>query len=268
MSGHPFDQAIALQAVAEHEWQGHTSPDYANFIGPFGGITAAQMLQAVMLHPQRLGEPVAFTINYAAALADGGFVARARPARTNRSTQHWTVELLQDGQAVATGTVMTAVRRGTWGTQEIAMPQVPRPADLTMERARGVEWIRHYERYYAEGDVPREWNGQDAGHSRTRLWLRDRPQRPLDFPALAAIADNFFPRVWLRKAAQTPVGTVTMTVYFHADAGVLQSTGTGFLLAQAQGQAFRDGYFDQTGQLWNEAGELLVTTHQLVYYKE
>ena len=26
--------------------------------------------------------------------------------------------------------------------------------------------------------------------------------------------------------------------------------------------------FDQTAQLWNEAGELLVTTHQVVYYKE
>jgi hypothetical protein len=268
MSTHPFDQAIALQPLAEHEWQGHTSPDYANFIGPYGGITAAQMVQAVMVHPQRLGEPVAFTINYAAALADGSFVARARPARTNRSTQHWIVELLQDGQAVATGTLMTAMRRPTWGLQEIAMPQVPRPADLKLERARGVKWIENYERYYAEGGVPSEWNGQDAGHSRTRLWVRDRPPRPLDFPALAAIADNFFPRVWLRKATLTAIGTVTMTVYFHADSGVLQSTGTGLLLAQAQGQAFRDGYFDQTGQLWNEAGELLVTTHQLVYYKE
>ena len=28
------------------------------------------------------------------------------------------------------------------------------------------------------------------------------------------------------------------------------------------------GYFDQTAQLWNEAAELLVTTHQVVYYKE
>jgi len=268
MSGHPFDQAIALQAVADHEWQGHTSPDYGNFIGPYGGITAAQMLQAVMLHPQRLGEPVAFTINYAAALADGGFVARARPARTNRSTQHWMLELLQDGQAVATGTVMTAARRSTWRRQELPMPQVPRPAELTLEQARGVKWIQNYERYFEDGDVPPQWNGEDLGHSRSRFWVRDSPPRPLDFPALAAIADNFFPRIWLRRATQTPTGTVTMTVYFHADAGVLQSTGTGFLLAQAQGQAFFEGYFDQTGQLWNEAGELLVTTHQLVYYKE
>jgi hypothetical protein len=50
--------------------------------------------------------------------------------------------------------------------------------------------------------------------------------------------------------------------------GAAAATGTGYLLAQAQAQAFHDGYFDQTAQLWNEAGELLVTTHQVIYYKE
>ena len=59
-----------------------------------------------------------------------------------------------------------------------------------------------------------------------------------------------------------------MTVYYHADAALLQRTGSGYLLGQTQAQAFRNGYFDQTAQLWNEAGELLVTTHQVVYYKE
>jgi acyl-CoA thioesterase len=59
-----------------------------------------------------------------------------------------------------------------------------------------------------------------------------------------------------------------MTVYFHADAAVLRATGDSFVLAQAQGQGFRNGYLDQAGQLWNEAGELLATTHQLMYYKE
>jgi len=59
-----------------------------------------------------------------------------------------------------------------------------------------------------------------------------------------------------------------MTVYFHADSAQLQATGSGYLLGQAQAQAFRNGYFDQTSQLWNAAGVLLVTTHQIVYYKE
>jgi hypothetical protein len=57
-------------------------------------------------------------------------------------------------------------------------------------------------------------------------------------------------------------------VYYHADPALLQRTDSAYLLGQTEAQAFRNGYFDQTAQLWNEAGQLLVTTHQLVYYKE
>jgi hypothetical protein len=57
-------------------------------------------------------------------------------------------------------------------------------------------------------------------------------------------------------------------VYFHASATQLQETGTGYLLGQARGQEFRNGFFDQTVQLWNEAGTMLATSHQIVYYKE
>jgi acyl-CoA thioesterase len=59
-----------------------------------------------------------------------------------------------------------------------------------------------------------------------------------------------------------------MTIYFHAGQAQLRAAGTGYLLGQAQAQAFRNGYFDQTAQLWEESGELLATTHQVVYYKE
>ena len=58
-----------------------------------------------------------------------------------------------------------------------------------------------------------------------------------------------------------------MTVYFHADSGQLAATGSGYLLGQAQGQAYRNGFFDQTGQLWNRQGQLLASTHQIVYFK-
>ncbi|TWO70293.1 thioesterase family protein [Caenimonas sedimenti] len=267
-ASHPFDQAIALVPQGDGEFLGHTHPGYANFIGPYGGITAAQTLNAVLLHPQRLGEPVAFTVNFAAALADGPFTAKARPARTNRSTQHWIIELLQNGEVVATGTALTAVRRETWSGHEAVMPEVPRPLDVPRTPRKGVEWLHRYDMRFLEGMVPRKWEGQGADESVTRLWVRDEPLRPLDFASLAALADNFFPRIWLRRATQTPIGTVTMTVYFHADSAVLAQTGTSFLLLQAKGQGFRNGYFDHTGQLWNEAGELLATTTQVVYYKE
>jgi acyl-CoA thioesterase len=269
MSVGAFDSAIALQPQADSSFTGHTSPAYANMVGPFGGVTAAQALQAVLQHPQRLGDPVALTVNFCAALADGPFTVNARPARTNRSTQHWVIEIQQGEEVVLTATAFTAMRRDTFAAEEHTLPVVPPPADVPLPPARGrVEWINRYEMRFVEGGFPAQWDGTDHGASRTRLWVRDNPPRPLDYPSLAAMADIFFPRVWLRRTKFVPIGTVTMTVYFHADAAQLAATGTGYLLGQAQGQAFRKGYFDHSAQLWNEAGDLLATTHQVVYYKE
>lgn len=265
---HAFDAAVALEPQAEGVWRGHTSPAYANMIGPFGGITAAQVLNAVMLHPKRLGEPVAFTVNFAAALADGPFTVHARPARTNRSTQHWMMELRQGDETVITATAVTSARRETWGATEVPMPAVPAPHDVAQAAGSGrVAWINRYDMRFIEGGFPPAWDGADAQHSRTQLWMRDQPARPLDFLSLTAMSDVFFPRIWRRRATFTPLGTVSMTVYFHAGQPHLHAIGEGYLLGQAQAQAFRDGFFDQTAQLWNEAGELLVTTHQVVYYK-
>ncbi len=265
---HHFDDAISLAPRGEGVMTGATSPAYANFIGPYGGFTAAQVLKAVLQDPRRVGDPVALTVNYAAALADGAFSAHARPARTNRSTQHWIVELRQGDETMIVATVMTAVRRDTWSGHEAHPPEVPPPADVPRTPRQRVEWLNRYDTRFITGLMPRHWEGQGGAESLTRLWVRDEPLRPLDFASLTAMADIFFPRLWLRRATQTPIGTVTMTVYYHADAAQLAATGTDYLLAQAKGQGFRKGYFDHAGQLWNEAGELLATTHQAVYYKE
>ena len=78
----------------------------------------------------------------------------------------------------------------------------------------------------------------------------------------------FYPRVWRRRATPVPAGTVSITTYFHADAAQMAQVGTGYLLGQATGQQFRNGFFDQTAQLWSEGGQLLATSNQIVYYKE
>ena len=48
----------------------------------------------------------------------------------------------------------------------------------------------------------------------------------------------------------------------------LQDCGTGFVLGQAQGLVYQDGFFDHTAQLWSESGAPLATSSQIVYFKE
>ena len=290
-SVHPFDTAIALQPVAEHRFAGRTTADFGNMVGPFGGITAAVMLQAVCQHLALLGEPVAMTVNFAGPVADGPFELHAQPLRTNRSTQHWRVDLIQGGAVATTATAVTALRRQTWSATDLHCPDVPPPADVPVQRmTRRVAWFQQYEMRFIEGAMP-DFRPPKSGQneltqdttataavtaavtaanpsSTSTLWMRDEPPRTLDFPALAALCDVFIPRIFLRRQRPTPAGTVSITTYFHADAAMLVAQGVQPVLGQARGQNFRNGFFDQTAEVWGSGGALLATSHQIVYYKE
>lgn len=267
---HPFDTAIALKPAdtGDSAYIGHTHPAYANMVGPYGGITAATLLEAVQRHPERLGVPVSLTVNYAGPVADGEFTVAARPARTNRSTQHWSLELTQDGQVVTTATAVYAVRRDTWADTETAMPDVPAPeATPVTPMPEYVEWAKNYEMRFLDGAVPALDGAPESPDSTTTLWVRDAPLRPLDFPALTSLCDVFYPRVFLRRGQAMPAGTVSLTIYFHADDDALAAQGSSPVLARARSNRFGHGYFDQSACLWGTGGDLLATTHQLVYFK-
>lgn len=267
---HPFDNAIALTPNAAGDFLAHTSPDYANMIGPFGGATCAVLLNAALQHPDKLGAPVAFTLNFAAPVADGAFTISARAVRTNRSTQHWVIEATQDTGVVALATAVFAERRKTWSSTEALAPQnMPHPASLQrMDTQNRPTWVQRYDMRFTEGSFPHAFDEQEQTHSQSRLWLRDHPPRPLDYPALLAISDSFFPRIFIRRRRFSPIGTVSITTYFHADQEALAAQSDHYLMGTARANRFHHGFFDQSGELWSHDGQLLATTHQTVYFKD
>src|SRR3978361_1491533 len=120
---HLFDDATRVTA-GDSRWRGRTSEDYWAFVGPFGGATAATILRALIEHPQRSGDPLALTVNYCAPIAEGQFDLDIRLVKANRSSQHWCVELAQNGGEVATlATAVFAERRPSWSHQQEAFPQ-------------------------------------------------------------------------------------------------------------------------------------------------
>ena len=266
---HPFDHAIELQPLGDGMYQAHTSPAYANQVGPFGGVTCAVLLNAALQHPDRLGWPLALTVNFAAPIADGDYTVTARAVRTNRSTQHWAIEAHQTSGLVALASAVFATRRPTWSAPEAQAPKdLPAPERLArMPLGNRPAWVGAYDMRFTGGDVFSGFDGQEQADSHSSQWLRDDPPRPLDFAALASISDCFFPRVFLRRRQQMPIGTVSMTTYFHADEAALAAQGDRFLMATARGLRFHNGFFDQSGEMWSHDGHLLASTHQTVYYK-
>jgi len=261
---HPLDVALELTERDGSLW-GATSAAYANMIGPFGGVTAAAMLKAVLEHPEADGDPVSFTVNFAAAVADGDFELDATPMRLSRSTQHWFVTMSQGDAVVTTATAVLAVRKETWRSTEATFRPVPDDVPV-FDNTFMPPWANNYAFRFAEG-MDGMLGGQPQESSVTLQAVRDDPPRPLDFPALTALCDIFVPRVFVRRVEIVPIGTVSMTIHFHADSETVAAVGTDELVGEARGTVFNDRYFEQTAELWTESGTPLATTTQLVYFK-
>lgn len=265
---HPFDVATALRRV-DDAWRGQTSDAYWNMVGPFGGVVAATLFRAAWDHPERLGEPVALTVNFCAALAKGDFAVVARPARTNRSTQHWTMELSQGGGgAVATGTAMFGARPSTFEHRPLSPPDAPPFEALSRFPTSGLGWVDRFDFCFAEG-AP-DWNGKndEVAPARSVLRIANDPPRPLDFVGLAALCDIFFGRILHVRRRMVPFGTVSMTAFFHASVEDLAAQGTAPVLGVADSRVFERGFHDQSAEIWSANGRLLATTHQAVYYRD
>ena len=155
MTLHALDLATALEGdPAGPDRRARTSDAYWTFIGPFGGISAATALRAVLEHPQREGDPLALTVNFCAPIAAGEFTVRLRRTRANRSSQHWSVEVTQgeSAEAVLTATVVTAARRESFSHQRGVAPEMPAWESLAAEPTRApLSWVAQYEFRFAEG---------------------------------------------------------------------------------------------------------------------
>ena len=265
---HAMDQAVALEHVAENLVRGRTVDAWANMVGPFGGTTAATMLQAILQHPERHGDPLALTLNYAGPVAEGEFEIEVRPARTNRSNQHWWLEMRQGDEVVTTATAITALRRETWSETESGPPDVPAPEDLIPAGSdRGVKWVENYDMRFVTGGWDAVASGEEQPGSTTTMWIRDTPARPLDLVALTAMCDSFFPRSFLRLGRPVPAGTVTLSIHYLATADEIAAQGTDFLLGSVHAHRFHGNYHDESARLWSRDGTLLATSNQLMYFK-
>ena len=264
---HPFDDATRVSA-GDSSWQGHTSEDYWAFVGPFGGVTAATILRALLEHPQRAGDPLALTVNYCAPIAKGSFDLDVRLVKANRSSQHWSVELTQARGEVATlATAVFAERRPSWSHVVAAFPCAP-PFEQTLPYPKlAPSWANQYDFRFVEGEMRLGSPQPEPAGTYSKLWISDRPARKIDMLSLMSMSDAFFGRIFHARRELVPFGTVSLTTYFHSDSDALAAEDITRVLATADAKIFHRSYGDQNAELWSPQGRLLATTTQIAYFK-
>ncbi len=273
---HQLDIATTLKLGAASRLVGTTSDAYWNFAGPFGGYTAALLMRAVMDDTRRLGPPVAQTVNYCGAITKGAFEIAVTLQRSGKATQHWSLELHQNGAVAATASIVCANRRETFAHAVGSRPSVPPPEQVAQSAPEErLPWLSSYDFRFVEGGpelgLSLEQKARaagDLGKSRTVLWLKDTPDRPLDYVSLSALSDCFILRLIQMRGTMVPMSTVSMTSYFHAMPNELVEHGTAHLLGIATAKRFQANFHDQSMELWSAGGALLASGTQTVWYKE
>jgi acyl-CoA thioesterase len=264
-SMHPFDASLKLQAVGDGNaavFRARTSDRYRNAIGPFGGWTAALLLQSVLQMPDARGTPLALDAVFMGPIDDGELETRVFVLRQNRTVGFWRSEVWQRGRVCAHAQVTLSIARTGATLQDARFPQVPSPESLPVyvNPRTPVAWTEQYIFKPVSGLLFSRAESMDA-----RLWLRDAQPRPLDALSLTAICDTPFPSPWIRLAEQMPVSTVAFSVYYRASQDDYAEAGAGFNLLDSRAAVMENGYVDQFTSVWSASGRLLAQTQQMLW---
>jgi acyl-CoA thioesterase len=256
-----FDDDIALRPAGQDVYEGEIRGGWWTPRGPLGGYVMAIVLHALeqtVDDPAR--QPRSCTMHFLRSPQAGPITVRTAVERAGRTLTSVSGRLEQDGKlmALALGAFSTA-----WESpllNDAKMPDVDPPRDRISE-PRGVPDTMPPP--FVERMVFQHRFGPPlfsrADRAEVGGWLGMREERDLDAPAIAVLADAWFPAPWPRLRALAPAPTIDLTIYFRAPLPIDDT----LLLGHFRTKLVRDGFFEEDGELWGPDGTLLAQSRQL-----
>jgi acyl-CoA thioesterase len=253
-----FDADTGLRPLGDGVYEGGIAEHWWTPRGPLGGYVMAIVLATM---ERELGDPGrpprSLTVSFLRPPAAGPVTVRASVERAGRSLSSVTARLEQDERAMALAFASFSVPWEGPLLDEAPMPDVEPPEETTPELPREAPpFTRQLVMQRRFGAWP--FTGADTAETGGWLGLREE-DRPLDAPAIALLADAWFPSPWTRLRKLAPAPTIEMSVYFRTPLPLEQP----LVLARFKSRLTRDGFFDEDGELWASDGTLVAQSRQL-----
>jgi acyl-CoA thioesterase len=253
-----FDADTGLRPLGGGVYEGGISERWWTPRGPLGGYVMAIVLATMERELGDPGRPArSLTVSFLRPPAPGPVTVRAMVERAGRSLSTLTARLEQDERPMALALASFSVAWEGPLLDEAPMPDVEPPeestADLPREAPPFTRQLVMQRRFGA-------WPFTGAASAETGGWLGLRERdRSLDAPAIALLADAWFPSPWTRLRKLAPAPTIEMSVYFRSRLPIDEA----LLLGRFRSRLSRDGFFDEDGELWAPDGTLVAQSRQL-----
>ena len=257
-----FDEDIALWPAGDGVHEGEIRGGWWTPRGPLGGYVMALMLAGL---ERAVGDPArsprSCTMHFLRPPRAGAVTVRTTVERAGRTLTSVSGRLEQDGKlmGLALGAFSTPWESPLLNDSPI--PDVDPSEGRTTTGARSIPdtipppFVERMVFQHRFG--PPLFSGAD--HGEVGGWLGLREQRPLDAPAVAMLADAWFPAPWPRLRALAPAPTIDLTIHFRSPLPLPD----GMLLGRFRSRLVRDGFFEEDGELWAPDGTLVAQSRQL-----
>ena len=257
-----FDADTALEPVSDGRWRAWAPDHWFVGRGPNGGFLAGVAARAAEAAAGRSLRSLA--LHFAAAPVVGPLDVAVALEREGRSYTAASVRIEQDGRPMTLGLATLGELADDCAAWEAAaMPDaVPLAETQPIAPAHSdvPAFMRNYDLRWALGsDGPVPGSGG---------WIRTREPRALDAPLVAAMTDAWAPAAFVALGRFVAAPTLDLTIHIRRSLPPPDMTPEDHVLVRFTSRLSVAGVWEEDGQLWSPAGELLAQSRQLALARE
>ena len=260
----PFAQATSRTPRGEDSFDGEIPLGWSVSKGAHGGLVAALLTRAaeIIAGPER---PLrSMTAHFVRPAMPGPISIEVTREREGSRLTSLSLRMLQSGETVAAALAAGGPARESFSFTDIPMPDVPGPDEIAPVQ-------------YVEGAMPAFMAHTDfrpvytahalemnsTGEGTVGGWVRVPTGLPLEAPAVAFLADVWWPAVFAIMDGMAGAPTIDLTVHFRSHLPPVDDDGSTWVLGRFRTHLVEGGHFEEDGVLWLPDGTVLAQSRQL-----
>jgi acyl-CoA thioesterase len=226
----------------------------------FGGYAQVLALEAMRrCVPDPAKVPKSITMHYLRPFVDGPQRIEVVLEREGRNMANATARLFSGGKLAGLALANFGTNRPSGAFRAAALPAAATPVGPDEQPHRPTFAIPTHDLFDC---FPRIVGGPGAPVAETGAWIRPRFPAPADEFLCTVLADLWLPVIWARAIGASGAVSADIAVHFRVPMPVAGVAPGDPLFVHLTAPRTGDGWAEEDGRIWTQAGELVAESRQ------